>query len=208
MNIQDIIAQAGGIQSIARELGTDEGTTQRGVQALLPAVLGGFRGQAEQGGGLGALGPLLGGLGGAGLLNSVLSPGPSDVGAGNNVLGSIFGSKDTSRAVAEHAAQQSGVEPSLLKKMLPLLGMLVAGYMAKQMMGGGGQPQMDATQQGGGAGAMQGMDVGSAIGGMLGGQPQGGMGGMGGGGFGGLGQMLGMGGGSNPLQDILGRLGR
>jgi hypothetical protein len=40
--------------------------------------------------------------------------------------------KDASRQVATHASQQSGLDPSLLKQMLPILAMLVAGHLAKQ----------------------------------------------------------------------------
>lgn len=193
MNINDIIAQSGGIGSIAQELGVDEGTAQSGVSALLPAVLGGFRGQVEQSPqGIGGLGGMLSSLGGGGLLDSVLSPGPSNVSAGNNVLGQIFGSPDASRAVANDASAQSGVSPALLKKMLPLVAMLVAGYMSKHASGG-----QDASGMGGGIGGM--------IGSVLGGGQQGGMGG----GLGGLASMLGVGsGGANPLGSILGSLMR
>ena len=48
------------------------------------------------------------------------------------MLGQIFGTKDVSRTVAASAATQSGLDPSLLKKMLPMLAMMAAGYMAKQ----------------------------------------------------------------------------
>ena len=214
MNINDIIGQAGGIGAISRELGVDEGTAQSGVAALLPAVLGGFRGQVEQSPqGIGGLGGMLSQLGGGGLLDSVLSPGPSNVGAGNNVLGHIFGSPDASRSVAEHASAQSGVPPSLLKKMLPLVAMLVAGYMAKQAMGGGGNDASRQNAQAGAqAGADTGGDMGGVIGSMLGGGQQPGMGGMGGGGMGNLGglaSMLGVGSsGGNPLASILGGLMR
>jgi hypothetical protein len=44
----------------------------------------------------------------------------------------ILGPKDASRQVATHASQQSGLDPSLLKQMLPILAMLVAGHLAKQ----------------------------------------------------------------------------
>ena len=99
----------------------------------LPAILGGFKKQAQaQPTGLEGLGGLLGQLGGGGLLDDVLSPQPTDVSRGNDVLGQIFGSKDVSRTVAQNAASQSGLDPALLKKMLPMLAMLVAGYMAKQ----------------------------------------------------------------------------
>ena len=101
------------------------------LPALAPAILGGVKKQT-QAAGLDGLGGLLGQLGGGGLLDQVLSPQPTDVSQGNDVLGQIFGSKDVSRTVAQNAAAQSGLDPSLLKQMLPLLAMLVTGYLAKQ----------------------------------------------------------------------------
>ena len=130
---------------MARELGVSESQAESGAAALLPAILGGLKKQAQtQPGGVEGLGGLLGQLGGGGLLDNVLAPQPTDLSQGNNVLGQLFGSKDVSRTVAQNAASQSGLEPSLLKKMLPMLAMLVAGYLAKQRTsaqaatGGGG----------------------------------------------------------------------
>jgi hypothetical protein len=136
MQITDILAQMGGLQSIARELGVSESQAASGAEALVPAILGGFKKQAQsQPAGLEGLGGLLGQLGG-GLLDQVLAPQPTDVSRGNDVLGQIFGSKDVSRAVAQNAASQSGLDPTLLKKMLPMLAMVVAGFMAKQQGAG------------------------------------------------------------------------
>lgn len=207
MQITDILAQMGGLQSMARELGVNEAQAVTGAEALIPAILGGFKKQTQaQPTGLEGLGGLLGQLGGGGLLDQVLAPQPTDVSAGNEVLGQIFGSKDVSRTVAQNAASQSGLSPDLLKKMLPMLAMLVAGYMAKQ--GGGAQAQ--AAPSGGGG-------LGDLLGGLLGGQGGGG----GGGALGGLGSLLGgqagggrsaggglaslldLNGDGNPLDDIL-----
>ena len=139
MDIMDMLAQTGGIDSMARELGISETQARTGAAALLPAVLGGFKkqaqGQAAAGGGLE---DLLGKLGGGGLLDDVLSPQPTNVNRGNDILGQIFGSKDVSRTVAKSASAPAGLDPALLKKMLPILAMLVAGYMAKQRGGGAG----------------------------------------------------------------------
>jgi hypothetical protein len=202
MQINDILAQAGGFQSIARELGVSESQAARGSAALLPAILGGFKKQAQtRPGGLEGLGGLLGQLGGGGLLDNVLSPQPTDVSRGDDVLGQIFGSRDVSRTVAQNAAAQTGLDPSLLKKMLPLLAMLVAGYMAKQRGAGAAAPPA------GGGG------LGDLLGGMLGGGPgSAGPGGAGGrvpgAGAGGLGSMLDMDGNGNPLDDILRMAGK
>ena len=100
-------------------------------------------------------------MGSGSLLDQVLSPQPTDPSQGNEVLGQIFGSKDVSRAVADDAASKSGLGSGVLRKMLPLLAMLVTGFMAKQT-GGAGQ-----AQEGGGSGGLGGL-IGS-LGGLFGG---------------------------------------
>ena len=197
MDITDIIAQMGGLQSMARELGVTESQAASGTEALLPAILGGFKKQAQaQPAGLEGLDGLLGQLGGGGLLDDVLSPQPTNVNRGNDVLGQIFRSKDVSRTVAKNAASQSGLDPALLKKMLPILAMLVAGYMAKRQGAGG------ASAQSGGGG------LGGLLGGLLGGQSTGSGGGSLGAALPGLASMLDLDGDGNPLDDILGMAGR
>ena len=154
MQITDILAQMGGLQSMARELGITESQAASGAAALAPAILGGFKRQAQsQPTGLEGLGGLLGQLGGAGLIEDVLAQRPTDVSRGNNVLGQIFGSKDVSRTVAQSAVSQSGLDVGLLKRMLPMLAMLVAGYLAKQRVAGApAQP----SPAGGGLGGLLG----------------------------------------------------
>ena len=141
MDMMSALDEEGGVEAISRELGVDQQTAQSGVGALLPAILDGLRGQTgaiggQESGGLGSLGGLgtiLSSLGGGSLLSNVLAPAPTDVSRGNEVLGTIFGDKDTSRAVAADAAQKSGIPADLLKKMLPLVAMLAAGYLSKRM---------------------------------------------------------------------------
>lgn len=199
MNLSDILAQTGGIQSMARELGVSEAQAASGAQALLPAILGGFKKQAQSGG-VEGLGGMLNQLGGGGLLDEVLSPQATDVNRGNNVLGNIFGSKDVSRAVAQNASASSGLNPELLKRMLPLLAMLVAGYMARHAAAG----TKIATQ---GAPAQQ--SSAGGLGGILGGLLDGGASsGATAGGLGGLTSMLDMDGNGNPLDDIMKMAGK
>jgi hypothetical protein len=196
MQITDILAQMGGLQSIARELGVSENQAASGAEALIPAILGGFKKQAQsQPTGLEGLGGLLGQLGGGGLLDQVLAPQPTDVSRGNDVLGQIFGSKDVSRTVAQNAATQSGLDPALLKKMLPMLAMLVAGVMAKQGADAGAPPAAPSGGLGGGLGGL--------LGGLLGGQ-----GAAPAGGASGLASMLDLNGDGNPLDDILKMVGK
>jgi hypothetical protein len=197
VNITDLLAQAGGLKSIARELGVNEQQVSSGAAALLPALMGGFRKQAQAGGGGDAVAQLLGSLGGSGLLENVLSQHPTDVAQGNALLGTLFGSKEVSRAVAQGAAQQSGVDPALLKKMLPMLAMAVGGMMMRQQ--GGGAPAQPA---GGALGALGGL-----VGGLLGGR--GAAPAAGGAGLGGmLMGMLDQDGDGNPLDDVMRMLGK
>ena len=197
MQITDILAQMGGLQSMARELGVSEKQAASGAEALIPAILGGFKKQAQsQPSGVEGLGDMLGQLGGGSLMDDVLSPEPTHVDRGDDVLGQIFGSKDVSRTVAQNAAAQSGLEPSLLKKMLPMLAMLVTGYMAKQRSGAS---PAQASPTGGG--------LGDLLGGMLGGQTSGAGRTMSGAG-GGLSSMLDLNGDGNPLDDILRMAGK
>lgn len=199
MDIQSAILNSGGIDAIAGQLGISPDQARSGAGALLPAILGGFKQNAQgQAGGLEGLVGMLGGLGGGGLFDNVVSSEPTDVNRGNDILGQIFGSKDVSRAVASDASAQSGLDASTLRRMLPLLAMIVGGYLASR--GGGG------AAAGGGLGGM----LGNVLGGVLGGgggqpqpqaQPQAG-------GLGGLGAMLDMDGDGNPLNDIMRKLGR
>jgi hypothetical protein len=186
MELSDILSQSGGLQSIARDLGISEAEAASGAAALTPAILGGIEKQAQaQPNGLEGLEGLLGQLGGGGLLDNLLSPEPTNVNQGNNVLGQIFGSKDVSRTVAQHASTQSGVSPQILKKMLPLLAMLVTGYLARKRS----SAAPAQAPRGGGGG------LGGLLGGLLGG------------GGGGLGSLFGGSGGGNPLDDILRQAG-
>ncbi len=189
MQVMDILNQLGGLQSVARELGVDESQVTAGAAALMPAVLGGFKKQVQaQPSGLDGLAGMLGQLGGGGLLDEVLGPQPTNVGRGNDVLGQIFGSPEVSRTVAQNAATSSGLDPALLKKLLPMLAMLVAGLMAKQ-----GSAQQTAPANGG-LGDLGGL--GGLLGGLLG---QGGAAQSPG-----LAGMLDLDGDGNPLDDILG----
>lgn len=66
MQIIDILARTGGLQSIAQELGaTETQAAKRGAAVLAPAIRGGFKKQAQsQPEGLGGFGGLLAQLAG------------------------------------------------------------------------------------------------------------------------------------------------
>src|SRR5690606_13504915 len=158
--------------------------------ALMPAVLGGFKKQAQtQPGGVEGLGGLLSQLGGGDLLDQVVGQQPTDINRGNAVLGQIFGSKDVSRTVAQNAASKTGLDTGILKKMLPMLAMLAAGYLARQKGAAAAAPSEPSGSGGG---------LGGILGDLLGGGSRGG----------GLASMLDMDRDGNPLDDILRAAGK
>ena len=195
MNMMDMLAKGGGIEAIASQLGISHSEARSGAEALLPAVMGGFAKRGQAGGGLGDLVGMLGGLGGGTLANNVVAPEPTEVAKGNDILGQIFGSKDVSRTVAGTAAGHTGLNAGTLKKMLPMLAMLVGGYMSHRASGGAQTP---AGNMPGGLGGI----IGSVLGGAGGGAAASA------GGLGGLASMLDFGSGGNPLDHILGMAGR
>ena len=178
MEIRSLLDQAGGASAIAQQLGVDESTVERGASALVPHVASGVETQglppadanvaeSDEGGGLGGmLGGLLGGNLGGGLIGAGAGTGGIlgslvGGGVGNQILGHIFGSKDTSRDVATKASQESGVDPSVLKKLLPIVaGAIAMYYMSRRGQGGA---RADAGSPSGGAGAPEGGILGSLL---------------------------------------------
>ena len=170
------------VGSLGARFGLSPEQTRSAMGSLMPAVLGGFQKRSEADD-----------LGQATSAASGIDT--PDTATGNAVLGNIFGGKDVSRQVADHAAGQSGVSSTVLKAMLPI----VAAMVAKHVASSGG-----ASAAGGAGGGLGGI-LGSLLGG--GAATGGAAGGLGG--LGGLGHMLGGGGagggaaGRNPLDAIL-----
>lgn len=199
MEMIEMLRSSGGLEAVSKQLGVSPAVAAAGAEALLPAILGGFRKQADSAGGgeagLGSLIGMLGTLGGGTLASNVLGPEPTDTAKGNDVLGQIFGSKDVSRSVAGDAAARSGIDAETLKRMLPILAMLVGGYLSARAGGSGGE------SSGGGLGSL-----GSILGGILGGNGTADEKAAAPGGA--LGSLIGLGGGANILDAIMNSVGR
>jgi hypothetical protein len=164
--VDQVLGSSGAdVGSLAAQFGLSPDQARAAMGSLMPAVLGGFHKQAEAGD------P-------AGVADAAATVDQPGVDSGNDILGRIFGSKDVSRQVADHASGESGVSSTVLKAMLPI----VAAMVARHVAGGG--------SDGGGLGGM--------LSSVLGGGNSDGSGGLGG--------LLG--GGSNPLEEILGGLRR
>ncbi len=212
MDITQILQSSGALDSAARELGIDPGVAAAGATALLPAILGGFQNSAQSTpGGLGGLASIIGQLGGGGLLESVTGAAPTNVDAGHSVLGQIFGGQAVNDQVVNHAAAQSGIDASTLQRLLPIVAMLVAGYLAHQQAGT--QPAAPAAAPAGAPAGGLGGILGSVFSSVLGGGSAAAPAAAGaapaaGGALGGLASILDMNHDGNPLDDIIGLAGQ
>jgi hypothetical protein len=141
MNILEAIlnAQGGGaVRQMGQQFGLSNDQTMSALSALVPALATGFQRNMEGAGGLAGLAAAL-----SGGQHSQYVDDPATLGAagtradGDGILGHIFGSKDVSRQVATRAAAQTGIDPGILKQMLPLAAAMMMGIMAKQQFGAG-----------------------------------------------------------------------
>jgi hypothetical protein len=136
MNLLDLLEDAGAQQSlgaIASKLNLGASETRSMVDAVAPALMRSLQKQATSPDGLAAL---AGALQSGGHQKYVERPDVVDsdeaVNDGNRILGHLFGSKDVSRNVAANAAEQTGIDPSMIKKALPLLAGLAMGALSKK----------------------------------------------------------------------------
>lgn len=212
MNMMDMIMQAAGgntAQEAGSQFGLSPEMSQKAIGALLPAISSAMKQNTASPQGLaGLLGALQNG-GHEQYLDNPQSLAQNAPTEGNAILGHLFGTKEVSRAVAGRAAEQTGIDSGVLKKMLPMVAMMAMGGMSKQTNSNQGIQGMLAQaamqQLMGGGGAAKG-----GLGGMLGGL-------LGGGGrqvkqqnkahqqgLGMLGKMLDADGDGNTMDDILG----
>ncbi len=140
----DLLAQ------LANKAGIDEVTAKNLVTQLAPAVSSGIKQNATSQQGL------------DGLINSVSDPklqdfvnqperlsSPEAVDQGNVILSQVFGDKDTSRQVAGQAADVAGVDPGIVKQLLPLVATMIMGTLGKQASGADATSRLDGQQSSG-----------------------------------------------------------
>lgn len=156
MGLDDILGSSGvDIGSLAARFGLSPEQTKAAMGSLVPAVAGGFQQKADAN----DLGPVT---------DTANNIGQPDTSAGNDILGHIFGSKDVSRQVADHAAGQSGISSTVMKAMLPVVAAMVAKHFAANGGGNGGIGALGSLLgEGGGLGGLLG--GGNPLGSILGG---------------------------------------
>lgn len=156
--LMDMIARMGGadgVAAMAARVGITPDQAQAAMTALLPAVTGGMARQAQSGNGA-----VVDQLAGTAAAYTGSAAGDGAVARGQDILASIFGSKDVSRTVAAQAAGETGLDIGALKALLPMVatmaasalgnGMGVAGAPAQSGLGG----LLGGNNPGGAAGAL------------------------------------------------------
>ncbi|RWH73358.1 DUF937 domain-containing protein [Mesorhizobium sp.] len=132
----DIFAQAqngAGMQALAQQYGLSMQQTQAAVQALLPAFSQGLQRNTADPYGMGAfMTAMASGQHAKYFEDATRAFSPQGIDEGNGILGHLFGSKDLSRAVANQAAQATGLSQQVLQQMLPAMASMMMGGLFKQ----------------------------------------------------------------------------
>ena len=136
MNILDILLQSpkgGPMDALSSMSGLQSNQMQDLLGQVLPVIAGGLRNNTSTNSGLESL-------------MSALSTGNHDRYYdqpqlldsqdtrmdGNGILSHILGNKDASRSLATHASSKTGIDPALIKKMLPVIATVVMGTLNKR----------------------------------------------------------------------------
>ena len=148
------ILSSSAVQQIASQFGLSPDQAKGAAGALLPMVTAGLQRETATKGEAGLAAALAAGKHESYLDDPAALSAPTTALEGNAILGHIFGNKEKSREVATGAAQQTGIDPAILKKMLPIVATLAMAALARR------------SKQGGAGGAQAG--AGGGLGGLLG----------------------------------------
>lgn len=137
------LRRSGGINALSRRLGVTPAEVSAAAQALLPALLAGFRRFADElgGGDAGMRGLLdeLSELGGGQLAADVMGPGTLNTAPGSIILERMIGPEVARRALLVEAERTAGLDQALGERLLPGLAMLVGGYITARAGGSGAE---------------------------------------------------------------------
>lgn len=233
--LEMVMSALGGGQSqqLGQQLGLNPQQTQTAVGAAIPMILGGLSRNAQTPDGEAALASALQQHDGS-ILDQVQGGQLPDLHDGSRIAGHALGGDQ--QGAAQAVGRAAGIDPGMAMQVISMVAPLVMGALSRrtQGLGSGG---VGAGGLGGAMGQMGGGDPTGGLGGMLGGvlsggnqnmgaQAGGNTGGLGGmlgqvlgqeqssmtqnlpGMLGGLGQMIDRDGDGNPMDEIMGMLGK
>ena len=115
---------------LSQHLGADERSTQSALGSALPVLLGALARNTAKSGGAESLDRALGRHDGGVLDNLTGFLGAPDVDDGNGILGHLLG--DRRASVETGVGKASGIDPSMIAKLLPVLAPIVMGALGRQ----------------------------------------------------------------------------
>lgn len=121
------------IAQLAKQLGVSEDQARAVVKEVTPALTRGMQHNTQAQGVDGLIAALRTGNHSRYVENPKVLGTQENIEDGNSILGHIFGSKDVSRNVAEHASQETGIASSLIKKALPIVATMVMASLGKSL---------------------------------------------------------------------------
>jgi hypothetical protein len=135
MNIlETLLSSQGGdaLRQVGSSLGLDPGKTEAVLGRLLPALTGGMKQNLTRQGGVQALTHALESGNHQRYLDepSALQDDQA-VSEGNAILGHLLGGKEESRNVAGQVAGDTGIDSSIVRKMLPIAAAALMGALSK-----------------------------------------------------------------------------
>jgi hypothetical protein len=129
-----ILRRSGGIDAVARQVGQSPVNGLAATEALLPTLVDGLRdfAQREGGGdaGIRALLAMIDRLGNGSLAAEVMGPGPLTANAGDTILEQTLPPTTSKVGLASDAAAAGQLDAAMLERMLPVLAMLLCGYIS------------------------------------------------------------------------------
>lgn len=125
-------ARSGSLSQAAQARGIDAAGAQSLLAQLVPALTAQVKRNASSKDGLSSLtNALARGEHQRYLEDPAALASDTAVTDGNGILGHILGSKDASRQLAARASEQTGIDVSAIKKLLPLVAAATMGAMSK-----------------------------------------------------------------------------
>ena len=128
VNLFDIMRQAqggAGLQSLSRQFGLDGQSTQRALEALLPAFSLAFLRNAQDPRAFAAMLDLMT----SGRFAPAFDGSGSARLGGEDILRTLFGSGDVTRRIADQASAMTGIGVQVLQQMMPVLAATLVGGM-------------------------------------------------------------------------------
>lgn len=145
MTMMDILLeQLGGNAGaqVAQQLGVDEATASQAIRVALPMLVTALSRNADDPEGATALHDALARDHSGSVLDDLVGyvAQGGDIKDGTAILGHVLGGRRAQKATVDEVSQHTGVDPSLLSQLLPLLAPIVLAYLGRQQRQQGFDP--------------------------------------------------------------------